>query len=35
MKLNKIYNQDCIEYMKTLSDECVDLIIADPLILKL
>ncbi|MDM0587794.1 site-specific DNA-methyltransferase [Clostridium perfringens] len=30
MELNKIYNQDCIEYMKTLPNECVDLIIADP-----
>lgn len=29
-KINKIYNQDCIEYMKTLPDECIDLIIADP-----
>lgn len=27
---NKIYNMDCIEYMKTLPNECVDLIIADP-----
>lgn len=30
MELNKIYNIDCIEYMKTLPNECVDLIIADP-----
>lgn len=30
MDLNKIYNMDCIEYMRTLPDECVDLIIADP-----
>ena len=30
MELNKIYNQDCIEYMKTLPNECIDLIIADP-----
>lgn len=30
MELNKIYNMDCLEYMKTLPDECVDLIIADP-----
>lgn len=30
MELNKIYNMDCIEYMKTLPNECVDLIIADP-----
>ena len=30
MDINKIYNMDCIEYMKTLPDECVDLIISDP-----
>ena len=30
MELNKIYNMDCVEYMKTLPNECVDLIIADP-----
>lgn len=30
MDLNKVYNMDCMEYMRTLPDECVDLIIADP-----
>lgn len=30
MELNKVYNIDCLQYMKTLPDECVDLIIADP-----
>lgn len=30
MKLNQIYNKDCIEYMKTLPDKCIDLVIADP-----
>lgn len=30
MEINKIYHQDCIEYMKFLPNECVDLIIADP-----
>ena len=30
MELNKIYNIDCLEYMKNLPDECIDLIIADP-----
>lgn len=30
MELNKVVNQDCIEYMKTLPNECMDLIIADP-----
>lgn len=29
MELNKIYNMDCIEYMKALPNECIDLIIAD------
>lgn len=29
MELNKIYNMDCVEYIKTLPDGCVDLIIAD------
>ena len=30
MELNKLHNEDCITYMKTLPDKCVDLIIADP-----
>lgn len=30
MELNKIYCMDCLEYIKTLPDNCVDLIIADP-----
>jgi len=30
LPLNTIHNQDCIEYMKTLPNECVNLIIADP-----
>lgn len=30
MEMNKIYNADCIQYMKTLPNNCVDLIIADP-----
>lgn len=30
MELDKIYNMDCIDYMKTLPNECVDLIVADP-----
>jgi site-specific DNA-methyltransferase (adenine-specific) len=29
-KLNNIYNEDCIEFMRTLPNESVDLIIADP-----
>lgn len=29
MEMNKIYCMDCIEYMKGLPNECVDLIIAD------
>lgn len=30
MKYNRIIQLDCIEYMKNLPDECIDLIIADP-----
>ena len=30
MELNKIYNEDCIEGMKKISDKSVDLIITDP-----
>ncbi len=30
MELNKIYNMDCLEYMRTLQDESVDLIVTDP-----
>ena len=30
MEMNKIYCMDCVEYMKGLPNECVDLIIADP-----
>ena len=30
MELNKIYNIDCIEYMATLPDGSVDLIVTDP-----
>lgn len=30
IEINNVYNEDCIEFMKKLPDECVDLIIADP-----
>ena len=30
MEVNKIYNIDCTEYMKTLPSECIDLIVTDP-----
>lgn len=30
LELNKIYNMDCIEGMKQLPDESVDLVVADP-----
>ena len=30
MKVNKIYNMDCLEGMKQLKDNSVDLIITDP-----
>ncbi len=28
--LNKIYNIDCLEFMKTLPDKCIDLVLTDP-----
>jgi site-specific DNA-methyltransferase (adenine-specific) len=28
--INKVYLGDCIEFMKTLPDECVDLVVTDP-----
>jgi len=30
IELDKVYHGDCIEIMKQLPDECVDLIFADP-----
>src|SRR5699024_3916825 len=30
MELNKIYNEDCIEGMKNISDNRIDLIVTDP-----
>ena len=30
LELNKIYNEDCLETMKWIEDESIDLIIADP-----
>ena len=27
---SEVYNMDCLEYMKTLPDNCFDLCIADP-----
>jgi DNA modification methylase len=30
MELNKIKNADCLEYLKTLPDNCVDLVVTDP-----
>jgi len=28
--LNKIFNEDCLEFMKKLPDKCVDLVLTDP-----
>lgn len=28
---SEVFNMDCLEYMKTLPDNCFDLCIADPL----
>ena len=30
MELNQIHNQDCITYMKSLPDKCIDLVVTDP-----
>lgn len=30
LELNKVYNMDCIEFMKTLPDKCIDLVLTDP-----
>lgn len=30
LQLNKIYQADCLEFMKTLPDSCVDLVVTDP-----
>lgn len=30
MELNRIYNVDCLELMKTLPDKCIDMVLADP-----
>ena len=28
--INRIFNQDCLEFMKTLPDKCIDLVLTDP-----
>lgn len=30
MELNKIHNIDCLEFMKSMPDNCVDLVVTDP-----
>ena len=30
MELNKIYNTDCLDFMKNMPDACVDLVVTDP-----
>lgn len=30
LELNKIWNMDCLEFMKTLPDKCIDLVLTDP-----
>ena len=30
IEINRIYNQDCVEGMKSLPDGCIDLIVTDP-----
>ena len=30
MEINKIYNTDCLDFMKNMPDACVDLVVTDP-----
>lgn len=30
IEMNKIHNVDCVEFMKTLPDKCIDLVLTDP-----
>lgn len=30
LELNKIYNTDCLEFMRSMPDSCVDLVVTDP-----
>lgn len=30
MEINTIYNGDCLEYMQSLQNECIDLVVTDP-----
>jgi len=30
MEIDKIHNMDCLEFMKTLPDNCIDLVLTDP-----
>lgn len=30
LEINKIHNVDCLEFMKTLPDKCIDLVLTDP-----
>lgn len=30
MEINKIYNEDCVNLLKTFPDKCVDLVVTDP-----
>lgn len=30
LELNKIYNTDCLEFMRSMPDNCVDLVVTDP-----
>lgn len=30
MDINRLYNQDCLEFLNNVNDETFDLIIADP-----
>jgi len=30
VEVNRVYNMDCLEYMKGLEDNCIDLVLTDP-----
>ena len=30
IELNKIYNAECLEFMRSMPDDCIDLVVTDP-----
>ena len=33
IELDKIYNADCLQILRTLPDECIDCVVTSPLIM--